>query len=80
MSGKIIAAIRTARAEGRLPERFRAADFRRACPGFARNTYSVFLPKHRRGNPGGVSVLFVQHPDGSYNLLEDADDARGDDG
>ena len=26
-----------------------------ACPGWADHTYGVFLPKHRRGNPGGYT-------------------------
>jgi hypothetical protein len=61
--------IRRARAEGRLGERFRAADVRRACPGWAARTYSVFLPKHREGNPGGYTAYFQQNSDGSYSLL-----------
>jgi hypothetical protein len=50
---RFVGEIRRARAEGRLGERFRAADVRRACPGWASRTYSVFLPKHRERNPGG---------------------------
>jgi len=61
----IIQAVRS----GRLSERFRASDVRKACPGWADNTYSVFLPKHRVGNPGGYTEYFVRHPDGSYSLL-----------
>jgi len=61
--------IRRAVARGDLPESFRAADVRRACPGWADHTYGVFLPKHRQGNPGGETELFHQNPDGSYSLL-----------
>ena len=61
--------IRTARPQGRLGEHFRADDVRRACPGWADHTYSVFLPKHRLGNPGGNSTYFRRRPDGSYSLL-----------
>ncbi len=32
-------------------------------------TYTVFLPKHRVGNPGGYTPYFVQHEDGSYSLI-----------
>jgi hypothetical protein len=62
--------IRGAVHRGDLPARFRPADVRRACPGWARNTYGVFLPKHRRGNPGGWSELFERHADGTYSLLQ----------
>lgn len=58
---------RAVRAE-KLRKRFRAADVRRACPGWGERTYSNFLPKHRVGNPGGNTELFVQHEDGSYSL------------
>ena len=58
-----------ARRKGQLPERFRAADLKKACPGWADPTYSVFLPKHRLGNPGGYTAYFRQHADGSYSLL-----------
>ncbi|HWG12853.1 MAG TPA: hypothetical protein VG268_06245 [Streptosporangiaceae bacterium] len=62
--------IRRAVASGNLPQRFRPADARRACPGWADHTYGVFLPKHRRGNPGGYTEYFVQNPDGSYSLIQ----------
>ena len=61
--------IRQASRTGRLSERFRPDDVRRACPGWADKTYGVFLPKHRRGNPGGFTEYFVQHADGTYSLL-----------
>jgi hypothetical protein len=62
--------VRRARAAGALPDRFRPADVRRACPGWADHTYGVFLPKHRRGNPGGYTGYFEQHDDGSYSLIK----------
>jgi hypothetical protein len=62
--------IRSAIRRNALPERFRAADVRRACPGWADHTYGVFLPKHRRGNPGGYTEYFMQHSDGSYSLIK----------
>ncbi len=61
--------IRHAVARGQLPQRFRPDDVRRACPGWADHTYGVFLPKHRRGNPGGYTEYFVQNPDGTYSLI-----------
>jgi hypothetical protein len=61
--------VRRARRAGVLPERFRSADLRRTCPGWADHTYGVFLPKHRRGNPGGYTEYFVRHDDGSYSLI-----------
>ena len=61
--------IYAARRDGRLPMRFRSADLRGACPGWADHTYGVFLPKHRLGNPGGYAPYFEQHADGTYSLL-----------
>ena len=62
--------IRRALDEGWLPERFRGADVKQACPGWAERTYTVFLRKHRVGNPGGYAAYFKQHTDGSYSLIE----------
>jgi hypothetical protein len=66
---RFVADIQVAVREGRLGKRFRPSDVRRACPGWADRTYSVFLPKHRRGIPGGCTDYFEQHEDGSYSLL-----------
>jgi len=66
---RFVSDIRKPVREGRLPKRFRANDVRRACPGWADHTYGVFLPKHRKGNPGGYTTYFEQHRDGSYSLL-----------
>jgi hypothetical protein len=63
--------IRRARRSGSLPHSFRARDVRVACPGWAPQTYSVFLPKHRVGNPGGYTEYFVQHVDGTYSLAQE---------
>lgn len=65
--------IRRARAQGRLGDRFRADDVRRACPGWANHTYGVFLSKHRVGNPGGYTAYFRQNEDGTYGLLSGID-------
>lgn len=56
----LVRTIRAAVRDGRLEEPFRAQDVEAACPGFAERTHGMFLPKHRRGNPGGNSELFVQ--------------------
>lgn len=62
--------IRRAVTSGALTPRFRPDDVRRACPGWADHTYGVFLPKHRRGNPGGYTPYFVRHDDGTYSTLD----------
>ncbi len=66
--GKLIRAIRAGVREGRLHEPFRPRDVRAACPGFAHRTYGTFLPKHRRGNPGGNTELFIRVGRGLYRL------------
>ena len=62
--------IRRASRQGKLPRLFRGADVKRACPGWADSTYTVFLPKHRLGNPGGYTPYFKQNEDGSYSLID----------
>jgi hypothetical protein len=66
---RLVADIRAAVRDGRLPKRFRPNAVRQACPGWADRTYGVFLPKHRKGNPGGYTAYFEQHRDGSFSLL-----------
>ena len=57
--------IREAVASGRIGRTFRAADVNKALNiGFA----GIFLPKHRVGNPGGFSELFVRISPGLYRL------------
>jgi hypothetical protein len=56
---------------GELEQPFTAAMVKRACPRWAEKTYQVFLPKHRKGNPGGNTVLFDQVARGSYQLISD---------
>ena len=73
-SGRFINQIRRARREGGLLRTFRANDLRVACPGWAFNTYSTFLPKHRVGNPCGTTELFVRYADESYGLVEESAD------
>jgi hypothetical protein len=67
--GKLIHAIRAAVRDERLRQPFRAEDVKCACPGFCDKTYPVFLPKHRRGNPGCNTELFDRVDQGLYRLL-----------
>ena len=60
--------IRRAVSEGRLEEPFSGSDVERACPGWGKRTYSVFLPKHRVGNPGGYTAYFIRVDAGLYRL------------
>ena len=62
--------IRRAVREGRLAQPFRGSDVERACPGWGRRTYHVFLGKHRVGNPGGYIAYFIRVDPGVYRLLE----------
>jgi hypothetical protein len=65
LASQIYAAVRS----GRLKEPFGPAGVRRACSGWGRSTYQVFLPKHRVGNPGKTSELFEQTSRGRYCTL-----------
>jgi hypothetical protein len=62
---RIYAAVRS----GRLKEPFGPHDVRRACPGWATKTYTVFLSKHRVGNPGKTTELFERVAAGLYRTL-----------
>lgn len=66
---RIIEDIKKAIQTGQLKEPFRAADIKASCPRWEDNTYSTFLPKHRKGNPGNYTEYFLRHPDGSYSLI-----------
>ena len=59
MPHRVYSSIVTAVRSASLREPFSARDFRNACPGFGQGTYSAFLYKHREGNPGGASELFI---------------------
>jgi len=66
---KVYSAIVKATKQKRLSEPFGNREFRLACPGFAEGTYKVFLNKHRQGNPGGDSELFVRVAPGKFRLI-----------
>jgi hypothetical protein len=58
--------IRESVANGRIANTFRAVDVNRVLRiDFA----GTFLPKHRVGNPGGNTELFVQISRGLYRLI-----------
>lgn len=50
---------------GLIPRHFRAAHVNRA---LRIDWAGVFLPKHRKGNPGAQTELFVQVDRGLYRL------------
>ena len=72
MSGRLITDIRRARRLRKLNKRFSPAEVRSEVSGWATATYGTFLPKHRVGNPGGNTELFVRNGDGTYTLVEEA--------
>jgi hypothetical protein len=69
---RTIRCIRAARADGRLPEIFGAADLRRL--GKPPTTAGNFLSKHRLGNPSHLNAYFVRVSEkpALYSLLEEA--------
>jgi len=64
MYGSIVEAVK----RGILREPFSANDLRKVCSGFAHETYRTFPYKHRLGNPGGYSELFVLVAPGRFKL------------
>lgn len=67
--GAIFQSIRNAKDKNLLNEPFSAKDFKKACPGFADNTYKNFLPKHAKGNPSKTTEIFHRIARGKYALL-----------
>jgi hypothetical protein len=51
---------------GTLKEPITSKTFRNACPGWKDGTYSSFLGKHAKGNPYGISELFIDVSQGVY--------------
>lgn len=66
---RIVKEIEAAVRSGRLGARFTARACRDAISGFADCTFPTFLPKHRKGNPGGYSEYFRRIKRGLYELL-----------
>lgn len=65
---RLIREIRAAVEAGRLKEPFSPADVIQAGIQCAASTAHTFLPKHRMGNPGGNTELFIQVALGRYRL------------
>jgi hypothetical protein len=67
MERETIRRIREAVHAGRLSREFTPADVNRV---LSIDWAGTFLPKHRKGNPGGNTVLFVSVRSGVYRLSE----------
>jgi len=55
--------------DGKLRQPFNKATFKKACPGWAEHTYTVFLPKHAVGN-GHTTELFIRVGPGLYKIID----------
>jgi len=66
---KVYSAIVRAVNSHNLKEPFGSKEFRSACPSFADGTYKVFLSKHRKGNPGCDSELFIRVVPGKFRVI-----------
>jgi len=66
MERDTIRRIREATRTGRLPRHFTPADVNKV---LSIHWAGTFLPKHRAGNPGGYTVLFVRVRSGVYRLI-----------
>ena len=67
--GKLIKQIREAVKSGKLKEPFNPEDVKKACPGWADQTYKSFLPKHVSGPYRGYTQLFEKIGKNLYRLL-----------
>jgi hypothetical protein len=67
MERDTIRRIRQAVRTGRLLGQFTPADVNRV---LSIHWAGTFLPKHREGNPGGYTALFVRVSSGVYRLRE----------
>jgi hypothetical protein len=65
---KIAIAINVAVTNGKLIQPFSVADVNSACKNLLVKS-SSFLSKHRKGNPGGYKVYFMQDKNGKYSLI-----------
>lgn len=66
---KVYSSIIKAIESDKLKEPFTNMEFRKFCIGLGEGTYRAFLDKHRVGNPGGNSELFVRTKPGMFKLL-----------
>ena len=71
---EFVRCIREAQVRGYLPECFTSEEIRRVfeilegCK-FDDSTFSTFLRKHRKGNPGGYKEYFEECGEGRYRLI-----------
>ena len=65
MERRTISEIREAVRTRKIPLQFKAAQVN-ACLGI--NYVGTFLPKHRVGNPGNYTELFIRIEEGLYQL------------
>ena len=61
-------AIYAAVLSGKLAQPFDADTAKYAVPGWAEKTYHVFFNKHRVGNPGGETELFIRVAPGRFKI------------
>jgi hypothetical protein len=64
-AAEVYAAVRS----GKLAQPFSAETAKRACPGWSEGTYRNFFNKHRVGNPGGLSELFVRRVSNRFEII-----------
>jgi hypothetical protein len=64
LASQIYEAVRS----GKLAEPLTPETVKRACPGWSDTTYKVFMNKHRVGNTGGQTELFVRIGPGQFKL------------
>lgn len=55
---------------GSMCEPFSYEDLRKRCTGFGEGTYKAFLYKHKKGNEGGNSELFLQVEPNKFVLIK----------
>lgn len=67
---KLFISINLAVTERKLKQPFSVNDINNACNNLLAKSPS-FLSKHRKGNPGGYKVYFVQNSDGKYSIIND---------
>ena len=66
---KLYQDIKNAVKNGKLKEPFRTKNVKTACSRWSLIVIAVFLPKHRKNNPGGYIEYFWQIGRGLYKLL-----------
>ena len=75
--GRLIRCLRQARRDGRLPERFRAADARKACPEAAESTFGTFLAKHQVSMSRSMAFQSAESTFGTFLAKHRAGDPGG---